>query len=91
LPIKLPPILSGQSSQAEFSRQYSSLMARRLAAKSSLAQLERSQAGSGTELPDEVRAARGRLDAQLTGGRNRDGSRATTAKPSKACMPQKTR
>ena len=39
-------------------------MARASRAKSSLAQLERSQAGSGTELPDEVRAARGRLDAQ---------------------------
>ena len=64
LPIKLPPILSGQSSQAEFSRQYSSLMARASQAKSGLAQLERSQAGSG-ELPEDVRAARDRLDAQL--------------------------
>ncbi len=68
LPIALPPILSsqsGQSSQAEFSRQYSSLVVRAAQAKSGLAQRQRQQAGSSTELPNAVRAARDRLDAQM--------------------------
>ena len=40
-------------------------MVRAAQAKSGLAQLQKQQAGSGTELPDDVRAARDRLDAPM--------------------------
>ena len=40
-------------------------MVRAAQAKSGLAQFQRQQAGSSTELPDDVRAARDRLDAQM--------------------------
>jgi hypothetical protein len=53
------------SSQVEFARQYRSMMVRAAQAKAGLVQLQRRKAGSGAELPDDVRAARDRLDGQL--------------------------
>lgn len=68
-PVTLPPILSGQPNQssqaADLSARYSSLVVRAAQAKTGLAQLQRQQAGSNTELPDDVRASRDRLDAQM--------------------------
>ena len=46
-------------------QRYSVVIGRAGRAKVQLAQLERKQAGQGTELPADVRDARDRLDAQL--------------------------
>jgi hypothetical protein len=62
LPLTPTPALSPQ---AEFARHYNLVMTRAIRAKAGLAQLQRRQAAPGAALPDDVRAARARLDAQL--------------------------
>jgi len=52
------------SPQAEFARHYHVVMIRALRAKSGLAQRQQRQAAPGAELPEDVRAARDRLNAQ---------------------------
>ncbi len=62
LPVTPTPAVSPQ---AEFARHYNLVMTRAIRAKAGLAQLQRRQAAPGAALPDDVRAARDRLDAQL--------------------------
>src|SRR5205823_1329844 len=61
----MPPMSPAAASQVELAQQYSSVLVRAGRVKSGLAQYQRQQSGSVTELPDDVRAARDRLDTQL--------------------------
>jgi hypothetical protein len=49
----------------ELANEYTALMSRVGPARSKLAQVQRQQANSGTELPEDIRNARDRLDGQL--------------------------
>jgi hypothetical protein len=60
LPVTQTPALSPQ---AEFARHYNLVMTRAIRAKAGLAQRQRRQAAPA--LPDDIRAARDRLDTQL--------------------------
>jgi hypothetical protein len=61
-PVTPTPALS---SQAEFAKHYNLVMTRAVRAEAGLAQLQRKQAAPRAELPESVRTARDRLDAQL--------------------------
>ena len=73
VPARTPPPRSGArpasspvpTGQNALMQRYSVVIGRAGRAKVQLAQLERKQAGQGTELPADVRDARDRLDAQL--------------------------
>jgi hypothetical protein len=60
--VTLTPTLSPQD---EFARHYNLVMTRAVRAKAGLAQWQRRQAASGAALPDDVRAARDRVDGQI--------------------------
>nr|AGT45847.1 hypothetical protein PPT_M1_02 [uncultured marine bacterium PPT_M1] len=61
----MPAPAHSASSQVEFAKQYSAVMVRASRARGNLNQLERRQASSGTELPENVSAARDRLDVEM--------------------------
>ncbi|MFN8009721.1 MAG: hypothetical protein U0V70_22340, partial [Terriglobia bacterium] len=62
VPKGMPPDVAAQMGPAN---EFKALMARVSPARSQLAQVQREKAASGTELPQDVRNARDRLDAEL--------------------------
>jgi hypothetical protein len=64
-PVARPAPSPAVAAQVAISQRYNAVIGRAGRAKVQLAQLERKQAGQGTELPADVRDARDRLDTQL--------------------------